>query len=119
MTKRDVSECRQQAAHCRNRAETANDERVRALLISMALIWAKLAEEAFIQLAGGQTTGVIAPISVCDAEPPLVTLKLIFFFQWPRRSSNHIPTRCCVGVPDHAKPRDGRARYPTSSASAR
>ena len=34
-----VSECRQQAAHCRMRAETANDERVQALLVSMALIW--------------------------------------------------------------------------------
>jgi hypothetical protein len=41
-----VSECRQQAAHCRTRAETASDERVRALLVSMALIWTKLAEEA-------------------------------------------------------------------------
>jgi hypothetical protein len=41
-----VSECRQQAAHCRTRAETANDERVQALLVSMALIWTKLAEEA-------------------------------------------------------------------------
>ena len=33
-----VSECRQQAAHRRTRAKTANDERVRALLVSMALI---------------------------------------------------------------------------------
>jgi hypothetical protein len=41
-----VNECRQQAAHCRTRAETASDERVRALLVSMALIWTKLAEEA-------------------------------------------------------------------------
>src|SRR5262249_9855003 len=41
-----VSECRQPAAHCRTRAKTANDERVRALLVSMALIWTKLAEEA-------------------------------------------------------------------------
>jgi len=44
-----VSECRQQAAYCRTRAETASDERVRALLVSMALIWTKLAEEASIQ----------------------------------------------------------------------
>src|SRR5262245_6053546 len=34
-------------------------------------------------------------------------------------SANHIPAPCRVGVPDHAKPRDGRAKYPTSSASAR
>src|SRR6516162_5737929 len=31
-------------------------------------------------------------------------------------SANHIPAPCRVGVPDHAKPRDGRAKYPTSSA---
>jgi hypothetical protein len=40
-----VSECRQQTPHGRMRAETAS-ERVRALLLSMALIWTKLAEEA-------------------------------------------------------------------------
>ena len=41
-----VSECRQQAAHCLTRAEMASDKRVQALLVSMALIWAKLADEA-------------------------------------------------------------------------
>src|SRR5262249_50945078 len=34
-------------------------------------------------------------------------------------SANRIPAPCRVGVSDHAKPRDGRAKYPTSSASAR
>jgi hypothetical protein len=41
-----VSECRQQAADCRARAEAAIEERMRSLLVSMALIWTKLAEEA-------------------------------------------------------------------------
>jgi hypothetical protein len=40
------TECRQQAAHCRKRAETVMDERVRAVLVSMAQMWIKLAEEA-------------------------------------------------------------------------
>jgi hypothetical protein len=40
------SEYRQQAAHCRKRAETVRDERVRAVLVSMAEMWIKLAEEA-------------------------------------------------------------------------
>src|SRR5262249_28761860 len=34
-------------------------------------------------------------------------------------SANRIPAPCRVGVPDHAKPGDGRAKYPTSSASTR
>ena len=41
-----ANECRQQASYCRTRAETASDEKVRALLVSMALIWTKLTEEA-------------------------------------------------------------------------
>jgi hypothetical protein len=36
------SECRQQAALCRTRADAATDERVRALWISMAQMWMKL-----------------------------------------------------------------------------
>jgi hypothetical protein len=39
-----VSECRQQDAHCRTRAETATDEEVRALWVSMAQTWTKLAQ---------------------------------------------------------------------------
>src|SRR5215471_6182848 len=74
-----VSECRQQAAHCRTRAETANDERVRALLVSMALIWTKLAEEAEpIQrtkrgVANDDTAGQtqVPPGSASDAMPTL------------------------------------------------
>jgi hypothetical protein len=38
------SECRQQATHCRTRADTATDERVRALWISMAQMWTKLGD---------------------------------------------------------------------------
>jgi hypothetical protein len=41
-----VSEYRQQTAGCRARAQAAIDERMRSLLVSMALIWTKLAEEA-------------------------------------------------------------------------
>jgi hypothetical protein len=37
------SECWQQAALCRTRADAAADERLRAVWISMALIWTKLA----------------------------------------------------------------------------
>jgi hypothetical protein len=37
------SECREQAALCRTRADAAADERLRAVCISMALIWTKLA----------------------------------------------------------------------------
>jgi hypothetical protein len=37
------SECRQQAVLCRTRADAAADERLRAVWISMALIWTKLA----------------------------------------------------------------------------
>jgi hypothetical protein len=36
-------ECCQQAALCRTRADAAADERLRAVWISMALIWTKLA----------------------------------------------------------------------------
>jgi len=41
-----VSDRRQQAADCRARAEAAMEERIRSLLVSMALIWTKPAEEA-------------------------------------------------------------------------
>jgi hypothetical protein len=41
-----ATECRQHAAHCRQRAETVRDDRVRAMLVSMAHMWIKLAEEA-------------------------------------------------------------------------
>ena len=41
-----VSDCRQQAAGCRARAEAAMEESMRSLLVSMALIWTKPAEEA-------------------------------------------------------------------------
>ena len=34
------------AARPQNRVETASNERVQALLVSMALIWARLADEA-------------------------------------------------------------------------
>ena len=37
------SECWQQAALCRTRADAAADERLRVVWISMALIWTKLA----------------------------------------------------------------------------
>jgi hypothetical protein len=37
------SECRQQVALCRTRADAATDERLRAVWTSMALIWTKLA----------------------------------------------------------------------------
>ena len=37
------SECWEQAALCRTRADTAADERLRAVWISMALIWTRLA----------------------------------------------------------------------------
>jgi len=37
------SECWQQAALCRTRADTAADQRLRAVWTSMALIWTKLA----------------------------------------------------------------------------
>jgi hypothetical protein len=40
-----VSECRQQAAHCRTRAATASDAGVPALLLTMAEMCTKLAEE--------------------------------------------------------------------------
>src|SRR5262245_30129677 len=74
-----VSGCRQQAAHRRTRAKTANDERVRALLVSMALIWTKLAEEAEpIQrtkrgAANDDTAGQtqVPPGSASDAMPTL------------------------------------------------
>jgi hypothetical protein len=39
-------ECRQQAARCQTLAETADDQRVRALLVSMNEMWTKLADEA-------------------------------------------------------------------------
>ena len=38
-------DCRQLAAHCRQLAATTADERTRALLVSMAEMWTKLAEE--------------------------------------------------------------------------
>ena len=41
-----VSDCRQQAADWRARAEAAMEESMRSLLVSMALIWTKPAEEA-------------------------------------------------------------------------
>jgi hypothetical protein len=74
-----VNECRQQAAHCRTRAETASDERVRALLVSMALIWTKLAEEAEpiqrtkLGVANDDTAGQtqVPPGSASDAMPTL------------------------------------------------
>jgi len=37
------SECWEQAALCRTRADAAADERLRAVWISMALIWSRLA----------------------------------------------------------------------------
>jgi hypothetical protein len=37
------SECWEQAALCRTRADAAADERLRAVWISMALIWTRLA----------------------------------------------------------------------------
>jgi hypothetical protein len=74
-----VSECRQQAAHCRTRAETASDKRVRSLLLSMALIWTKLAEEAEpiertkLGVANDDTAGQtqVPPGSASDAMPTL------------------------------------------------
>jgi hypothetical protein len=39
-------ECRQQAARCQTLAETVDDQRVRALLVSMNEMWTKLADEA-------------------------------------------------------------------------
>jgi hypothetical protein len=41
-----ISHNRPQAAGCRARAQAAIDERTRSLLVSMALIWTQLAEEA-------------------------------------------------------------------------
>ena len=74
-----VSECRQQAAHCRTRAETASDEGVRLVLVSMALIWTKLAEEAEpiertkLGVANDDTAGQtqVPPGSASDAMPTL------------------------------------------------
>jgi hypothetical protein len=72
-----VNECLQQAAHCRTRAETASDKRVRALLVSMALIWTKLAEEAEpiqrTNVANDDTAGQtqVPPGSASDAMPTL------------------------------------------------
>jgi hypothetical protein len=37
-------ECRAQALHCRMVADTATDEQVRTLWVSMAQTWTKLAE---------------------------------------------------------------------------
>jgi hypothetical protein len=39
-----LSECRAQALHCRMLADTVTDEQVRALWVSMAQSWTKLAE---------------------------------------------------------------------------
>jgi hypothetical protein len=39
------SECWEQAALCRTRADAAADERLRAVWISMALIWMRLAAQ--------------------------------------------------------------------------
>ena len=41
-----VSECRQPDADCRARADATIDERMRSLLVSTALIWTELSEEA-------------------------------------------------------------------------
>jgi len=41
-----VSDCRQQATECRARAEAAMEERMRSLLVLMALIWTRPAEES-------------------------------------------------------------------------
>src|SRR5262245_36230143 len=90
-----VSECRQQAAHCRTRAETVSDERVRALLISMALIWTKLAEEAEpIQrtkrgVANDHTAGQtqVPPGRASDALPTMQDPDegaQVHSFPWPR-----------------------------------
>ena len=38
------NECRAQALHCRMLADTVTDEQVRALWVSMAQTWTKLAE---------------------------------------------------------------------------
>ncbi len=43
------SECRQQAALCRARADAATDERVRVLWISMAQMWTKLEDRERLQ----------------------------------------------------------------------
>jgi hypothetical protein len=40
-----LRECQQQAEQCRTRAERVSDQGVRALLVSMAQVWSKLAEE--------------------------------------------------------------------------
>jgi hypothetical protein len=40
-----LSECWEQAALCRTRADAAADERLRAVWISMALIWMRLAAQ--------------------------------------------------------------------------
>jgi hypothetical protein len=40
----DPSECRAQALHCRLVADTATDEQVRGLWLSMAQIWIRFAE---------------------------------------------------------------------------
>jgi hypothetical protein len=74
-----VNECLQQAAHCRTRAETASDEGVRLVLVSMALIWTKLAEEAKRirrtnhGVANDNTAGQtqVLPGSAADAMPTL------------------------------------------------
>jgi hypothetical protein len=54
-------ECRQQAARCQTLAETADDQRVRALLVSMNEMWTKLADEA--ERLNGQHQGklMLAP----------------------------------------------------------
>jgi hypothetical protein len=58
------SECRVQALHCRMVADTATDEQVRTLWVSMAQTWTKLAE-AMERLQSHQ-----GPIDDADDERP-------------------------------------------------
>lgn len=58
------SECRAQALHCRMVADTVMDEQVRALWVSMAQTWTKLAE-AMERLQPRQGPGVRAAGPAC------------------------------------------------------
>jgi hypothetical protein len=61
-----LSEFRQQAVRCHALARTANDERVRALLVSMAQMWTKLADaaERIQRLKAEEATRLATPSAV-------------------------------------------------------
>src|SRR6516162_11692521 len=68
------SECWEQAAFCRTRADAAADERLRAVWTSMALIWTKLAAHkgtaSALECSGAQVTPLQKPKSRLEAHAP-------------------------------------------------